>query len=335
MAWLQGHDMLAHWWTPQAPQLEEGIQTLKDLADTQGVAMSVREFQPDDLLLLLRSLNALIATGSAQLQIDRTEQLWVLSHTERMARDQIDILQRIVVQYPELGIRLAFFSQVSESPTAVPGMHLAPIHRMGEDQAWPMKEATTVPAEAGKRGRPWFMLAAVVLAAMGGWWMRELAGPIPRTPAVAVQPPPAEPPASEPAEPASAPVAPGAAAVGAASEAASEARTPSAPKAPAATAPVSASRRWLLSLPQDSLLVVHAELDSVRAAESFRSSGQPVLANARIVLAEAGAHREERYLVVTAPFRSAERAQSYIQRLPWKARARPVTREALLKQVPR
>ena len=96
-------------------------------------------------------------------------------------------------------------------------------------------------------------------------------------------------------------------------------------------AAVSASRRWVLGLPASSLVVVHAQKATLREADAFRS-GQSLLANARI-LQTAGPHSQ--YLVVTGPFRSAERARNYIQRLHWKASARDMARDELLTLVPR
>ena len=98
---------------------------------------------------------------------------------------------------------------------------------------------------------------------------------------------------------------------------------------------MSASRRWLLGLPANSLVVVHAQVPTLREAEAFRVAGQPVLANARILLTVAQPGRPERYLVVTGPFRSPERVQGYLPRLKWKANATSVSREELLTQVPR
>lgn len=94
---------------------------------------------------------------------------------------------------------------------------------------------------------------------------------------------------------------------------------------------MSANKRWLNGLPPESLLVVHARLSSQREAESFRA-GRDVLTHARVLKAQAEDGHGERWLVVSGPFRSPERAQNYMQRLEWKARAASFSREALLQQ---
>ena len=83
-------------------------------------------------------------------------------------------------------------------------------------------------------------------------------------------------------------------------------------------------------LPEGSLLVVHARVPSLAQAQALRSS-EPVLANAQVLMS-AQETPAGRYLVVTGPFRSAERAQNYMQTLAWKAIARSASRDELLVQ---
>jgi hypothetical protein len=74
---------------------------------------------------------------------------------------------------------------------------------------------------------------------------------------------------------------------------------------------------------------VLGEFASAREAEAFKAS-DALLANARIVQAAWRPGQEARHGVLTGPFRSTDRAANYMQRLAWRAQARPLSREALL-----
>lgn len=101
------------------------------------------------------------------------------------------------------------------------------------------------------------------------------------------------------------------------------------------TAKTSASARWVQGLPPESRVVVHLQAATLREAENFRQSHQPLLANARILQTTESGARPLRYLVVSGPFRSPERVHNYMQRLDWRDKASSLTREKLLEQVTR
>lgn len=97
----------------------------------------------------------------------------------------------------------------------------------------------------------------------------------------------------------------------------------------------SASARWVQSLPPESRVVVHLQAASLREADNFRQAHQPLLANARVLQITEPGGRAPRYLLVSGPFRSPERARNYIQRLDWRDKASSLVREALLEQASR
>lgn len=101
------------------------------------------------------------------------------------------------------------------------------------------------------------------------------------------------------------------------------------------TAKTSASARWVQGLPPESRVVVHLQAVTLREAENFRQSHQPLLANARILQTTESGARPLRYLLVSGPFRSPERVHNYMQRLDWRDKASSLTREKLLEQVTR
>lgn len=100
----------------------------------------------------------------------------------------------------------------------------------------------------------------------------------------------------------------------------SSATPPSAASPASATAsPVSleASRRWLSELPAQTWVVEHSRHSSLSQARRS-TSGRQHLREARIVPIR---HKgQTQYLVITGPFRSAERAETYLQRLQVKGR---------------
>lgn len=114
--------------------------------------------------------------------------------------------------------------------------------------------------------------------------------------------------------------------------------TATAPTTTAASVTVakhSASARWVQSLPPESRVVVHLQAASLREADNFRQAHQPLLANARVLQITEPGGRAPRYLLVSGPFRSPERARNYIQRLDWRDKASSLVREALLDQASR
>ncbi len=330
-AWLNAGTGLAHWWSPQATVRDEAIRVLLAQADTLVPARRVCLFQEGDFLALLQRLNGLLAAAqSGQSQaLAHAGQLWILDRAERVSADHVDILRRICLHYPELQIHLALFSQTAQAPAAAQGVQvhaLAPLARVpayggaiGRDRAMTGRS---------RRWLVWGLLGGLaVLSGLLVWRAgqgsaqeapRETAAAPAKAGGAASRPPTSPSPEVKTPRPASTDAAP--------------ARAGDVPPAVKDGA-MSASRRWALSLPPASLAVVHAQVASLREAEAFRK-GKPVLANARILQTSAEGV-PVRFLVVTGPFRSQERAQNYLQRLEWKSGARSISRDELLALVAR
>jgi hypothetical protein len=83
--------------------------------------------------------------------------------------------------------------------------------------------------------------------------------------------------------------------------------------------------RWLSSLPKDSFVLERGVFDTVQQAQRLIKS-QDELATARIIMLRPGLSSAARFLVVTGPFRSLERAQNFRFRLqlPSQAQIEPV-----------
>lgn len=98
---------------------------------------------------------------------------------------------------------------------------------------------------------------------------------------------------------------------------------PAADNSASAIAPAVASsaRGWLASLPEQSLVVEHGRHDTLAEARRFMGA-RNYLNEARILAVQDGDTVE--YLVVTGPFRSLDRANTYMRRLKIEATPLPV-----------
>lgn len=142
----------------------------------------------------------------------------------------------------------------------------------------------------------------------------------------------ASPPASSPGTAAPAASAASGTSQGMAAPSAASASSPASSSAsPPATAPLQATwpaavqsaHRWLSRLPEGALVIEHGRYESLAAAQRS-TRGQAHLKEARILAVKEG--EQTRYLVVTGPFRSADRVQHHMRRLQLnKAQSHPVS----------
>jgi hypothetical protein len=80
--------------------------------------------------------------------------------------------------------------------------------------------------------------------------------------------------------------------------------------------------RWLKALPADTFVVEHGSAGSFEQAQKLKAKHKE-LANARIVATRKSPGADEwQFTVVTGPFRSEDRAKSYVSRLDWKPSTR-------------
>ena len=341
--WMDGGMPVLHVWADVLQSLADVAPALEAAAQRLSSGPpAVHVFSPGDLLVLLQRLNALVAGSVATPGLPGPiSQIWVMRDAERMDPTNLDILRRICLHYPELGVRLVLLNHTTAPPVSPEGVQLLALtatHEsvMGEGLSLSPRHANRWIWSAGS-----ILLGALIAAAL--FWtlqttdQRRLDSS--GAPAVAPASPAsdvASTPASEPnvAVPLAQNTAEGAqdAPPAMAAVPASAADSSDGKKTADNSPPVSASRRWLLGLPAGTLVVVHADLGSLREAEKFRT-GQALLANAKILLTAERQGRPGRFLVVTGPFRSSERVSNYIQRLAWKNQAKGVSRDEMLQQV--
>lgn len=83
-----------------------------------------------------------------------------------------------------------------------------------------------------------------------------------------------------------------------------------------------AGARWLKALPADTYVVEHGNAGSFEQAQKLKAKHKE-LTNARIVAVRKSSGADEwQFTVITGPFRSEDRAKSYVSRLEWKSSTR-------------
>lgn len=80
--------------------------------------------------------------------------------------------------------------------------------------------------------------------------------------------------------------------------------------------------RWFKALPADTYVVEHGTFSNLEQAQKLKTKHKE-LGTARIIAARKTANSEElQFTVITGPFRSEERAKTYLSRLDWRASTR-------------
>jgi hypothetical protein len=296
-----------------------------------------------DFLPLLQAINALIADSLRGAPLPAAQQVgvWVIDGAQALPAPHMALIERTLMHYPELPLRLVLLSQTPLAPVG-PGtarvMEVAWREAEPARPAWMADEDEAPSARAGHAGWAWGLGLAALLAVVAGgaWWALRDARPARVRPAAPLTAPAASAPAlarasdavAQASEPASAPQNAASAAPPVVLEASAPVLAASTPVA-VKTLPRSPLHSWVQALPEGSFLVLHAQFASAREAEAFKAT-DPLLANARIAQAAWASGQPARYGVLTGPFRSPERVSNYLQRLAWREQARSLSREALL-----
>jgi hypothetical protein len=94
-----------------------------------------------------------------------------------------------------------------------------------------------------------------------------------------------------------------------------------------------AGARWLRALPADTHVVEHGSFGNLEMAQKLKSKHKE-LTNARIVaVRKSPSAGEWQFTVITGPFRSEDRAKSYVSRLEWKSSTRIRATDKLKAQI--
>ncbi|MEY4732901.1 MAG: hypothetical protein RLZZ464_967 [Pseudomonadota bacterium] len=94
-----------------------------------------------------------------------------------------------------------------------------------------------------------------------------------------------------------------------------------------------AGARWLKALPADTYVVEHGSFGNLEQAQKLKSKHKE-LTNARIVAVRKLSGTDEwQFNLITGPFRSEDRAKSYVSRLEWKSSTRIRATDKLKTQI--
>jgi hypothetical protein len=317
-------------------------------------AVEIEEFRGHQFLNLISRLNQEVAPYLLQqeLPFSNSEPLhiWVIDQAHLLSTEQQSIIFRLIELFPGLPFRVIWLSnqplqswkQHSQTECIfldLDAVDSGPMH-------WEDPTLVAEPNDALLAGEPspdaspgnalkWpgpklsqqLKVGAVglgVLLLAGLAWMGSSSPTPPAVVTAASEPAVAAPamPVSEAPAPA---VPPAPAPIAATSE-------PSAKPSPAEALDKSSNKalpevartgaRWLKALPADTLVVEHGTFKSVEQAQKLKAKHKE-LVNARIVATRKSSGADEwQFTVVTGPFRSEERAKSYVSRLDWRASTR-------------
>lgn len=263
------------------------------------------------------------------------QHLCMVHDAEWLSQDELLLLQRVIEHFPGWKTRLVLLFKTSLDTSEK--LH-ALLQQPGKGLLiWQVHTSPTKPAASttSERHRRWWLglLALTVLGAAWAWLQRPaketastapLAGSSPATP---LPPKGQDTVATTAAEKAPLPAAP---ATGSDAPAPAQAATAQAATAQAAQPPVPdvamRGHRWLSGLPGHYFVIAHASHE--RLALALRQiETKSELSTARIIMLNPTATQASRFLVVSGPFRSLERAQNFKvrQKLPASAEIHEVS----------
>lgn len=276
--------------------------------------------------------------------------LWVIDHADQLSTEQQTIIFRLIALFPALPFRVIWLSRqplqawkehaktecvfldldaIAPAP-AQDGEPKATSVPVDADAPAPMDAADAdAHTEASPQGavsrHPLKITAGLLIAGLiGAWAWRSAVAPdvAPQqteVTATAAQASGAATPAATTASEAGAATTP----QPMASEApASPAVQSASPAGTALPQVVRTGVRWLKGLPADTLVVEHGAFNNLDQAQKLKDKHKE-LATARIIAVRKAANADEwQYSVVTGPFRSEDRAKTYVSRLDWRVSTR-------------
>ena len=319
-------------------------------------AVQVDEYSGHEFLHLISRLNQEVAPHLQQQATPPAKpgpiHIWVIDQADKLSAEQQSIIFRLIELFPALPFRVIWLSQQplqawkEHTKTECVFLDLDAVGKplnKAMDTPDPLDQGFAEPREVTealthKVSQNTTIAAALVGAAILGTvaWMSASSSDTPAT------------------QPSATPVAAQAAAAASAPAAAPEALPAStaSPQVPAtkptpelppqvseptpATPPkVSPARtqqalpeiartgaRWFKTLPAETYVVEHGTFNSLEQAQKFKAKHNE-LGAARLIAVRKTAQADDwQFAVVTGPFRSEERAKTYISRLDWKSSTR-------------
>lgn len=307
-------------------------------------AVKIEEFRGHQFLNLISRLNHEVAPYLLQPELPFTDSkhlhIWVIDQAHLLSTEQQSIIFRLIELFPGLPFRVIWLSNQPletwknhaktecifldlDAVDTGPMQPDAPPLNAAPNEALLVGERSTDSSPDNALKWPAANLSRQVKIGAVGLGLALLAGLAWMIPAPPTQPA-AVGTASEPAP--STPAAPsGPAPVEAASTTnaqAAPAETPGKTSTKPLPEEARTGARWLKALPAETLVVEHGSFNNLDAAQKLKNKHKE-LSTARIIAVRPSPNADEwQYSVVTGPFRSEERAKTYVSRLEWRAKTR-------------
>lgn len=331
-------------------------QVLESVRAIDG-AVAVDEYSGHEFLSLISRLNQEIAPFLQKQVLEQAQpavslgpiHIWVIHQADRLSTEQQSIIFRLIELFPALPFRVIWLSsqplQAWQGHARTECVFLdldavePPHHSGAMGPSDPLDMATAGHRDAAALDpsgiAPWpantdrktlkmaIGAAAAVVLAAGAWLSAASSSSSSSGASTSAAPAPA--PTSAAASQAPTPVAePEPTAKPAAAPAPTPATAPT-PPAPARKALPEVARtgaRWLKALPANTLVVEHGSFNNLEQIQKFQAKHK-TLGTARIIALRKTPQADDwQFALVSGPFRSEDRAKTYVSRLDWRASTR-------------
>ena len=327
-------------------------QVLESVRAIDG-AVAVDEYSGHEFLSLISRLNQEIAPFLQKQVLEQAQpavslgpiHIWVINQADRLSTEQQSIIFRLIELFPALPFRVIWLSsqplQAWQGHARTECVFLdldavePPHHSGAMGPSDPLDMATPGRREAAALDpsgiAPWpastdrqtlkiaIGAAAAVVLAAGAWLSAATssssssgastsAAPAPALTSAAASLAPT--PVAEPEPTAKPAVAP------------ATAPTPPAAARKALPEVARTGARWLKALPANTLVVEHGTFNNLEQIQKFQAKHK-ALGTARIIAMRKTPHADDwQFALVSGPFRSEDRAKTYVSRLDWRASTR-------------
>lgn len=333
--------------------LQDFSRRVLDSVRTIDAAVQVDEYSGHEFLDLISRLNQEVAPHLQEQAAPSAKpgpiHIWVIKLADKLSAEQQTIIFRLIELFPALPFRVIWLSQQplqawnERTPTDGIFLDLDAVDqplRKASDMPDPLDQAFAEPREMPEATTNRISQKTTIATAVAGVailgavaWMSASSDPSAPalTPASAAASAPAA--ASETVPTATA--TPATALASAANptqkstpQVIEAPQTASASKAPVAQTPKALPEvarmgaRWFKTLPADAYVVEHGVFNSLEQAQKLKAKHQE-LGTARIIAMRKTPHTDDwQFAVVTGPFRSEDRAKTYVSRLDWRTSTR-------------
>lgn len=316
-------------------------------------AVQVEEYSGHEFLDLIGRLNQEVAPHLQQQATLPAKpgpiRIWVIDHADKLSVEQQSIISRLIELFPALPFRVIWLSkqplQAWQAHTPTDGAFL---DLDAADQTWgkvsdiadPLDQVVAAPSETPEATTNRVSQKTTIAAALVGTailgavaWMSassdasapaltqaSAAASVPAAASETVTAPTATPAAALPS--AANPTQENSPKVKAPPQAAITSQAPIAQTPKAMPEVARTGARWFKTLPAGSYVIEHGTFNSLEQAQKLKAKHQELSAARIIAMRKTPQADDWQFAVLTGPFRSEDRARTYVSRLDWRASTR-------------